>query len=143
LGANCRRFNASGRSAAFGRAVLALCLAGLAPLGLVFEILFVVKLLLSRGECEIRSAVDAFKCPILKFGHGTILGTKKAERLPFAPPVEGLFHFPATLLPVTFAGKSSLDPFFFSWFQVERMPLDFFNDVFLLHFSLEATEGIL
>jgi hypothetical protein len=47
----------------------------------------VVKLLLARGEGEIRTAVDAFECPILKFAHGTILGTRKAERLPFAPPV--------------------------------------------------------
>jgi len=54
-----------------------------------------------------------------------------------------LFDFPATLLPVSFPGKSSLDPLFFSWLQVERMPLDFFNDVFLLHFPFEATEGIL
>jgi hypothetical protein len=143
LGANRRGLNAPRRSAAFGRAILALGLAGLAALGLVFEILFVVKLLLSRSEREIRSAVDAFECPILKFSHGTILGTKKAERLPFAPPVEGLFDFPATLLPVTFPGKSGLDPFFLSWLQIERMPFDLFDDVFLLHFPLEATEGIL
>jgi hypothetical protein len=33
----------------------------------------VVKLLLSRGEHEIRAAVDTLENPILKFGHGTIL----------------------------------------------------------------------
>jgi hypothetical protein len=54
-----------------------------------------------------------------------------------------LFGFPATFLPVPFPGKSGLNPFFFSRLQIERMPLDLFNDVFLLHFSFEATEGVL
>jgi hypothetical protein len=54
-----------------------------------------------------------------------------------------LFDFPATFLPVTFPGKSSLNPFFLSRFQVERMPLDLFDDVFLLHFPLEPAKGVL
>jgi len=53
-----------------------------------------------------------------------------------------LFDLPATLLPVTLPGESCLDTFFFSRLQVERMPLDLFNDVFLLHFSFEAPEGV-
>ena len=67
---------------------------------------------------------------------------------PAMPETEGLiyckplFDFPATLLPISLAGKSCLDPFFFSRLQVERMPLDLFNDVFLLHFPFEAPEGV-
>jgi hypothetical protein len=117
LGANRRGLNSPGRSAAFGRTVLALGLAGLAPLGLVFEIFFVVKLLLSRSEREIRSAVDAFKCPILKFGHGTILGTKKAERLPFAPPVEGYSTSRRLFFRLRFRARAALTRFFSPGFR--------------------------
>ena len=101
-----------------------------------------VELLLSGGEGEVRPAVDAFECPILKFAHGTILGMKKGGALATRPACYWLFDFPATLFPVSLPGKSSLDPFFFSWLQVERMPLDLFNDVFLLHLPLEAAEGV-
>jgi hypothetical protein len=117
LGANRRGLNAPGRSAALGRAILALCLARLAPFRLVFEIFFVVKLLLSRSEREIRSAVDAFKCPILKFGHGTILGTKKAERLPFAPPVEGYSTSRRLFFRLRFRASAALTRFFSPGFR--------------------------
>jgi hypothetical protein len=117
LGANRRGLNTPGRSAAFGRAILALGFAGLAALGLVFEILFVVKLLLSRSEREIRSAVDAFECPILKFGHGTILGTKKAERLPFAPPVEGYSTSRRLFFRLRFRARAALTRFFSPGFR--------------------------
>ena len=79
LGANGRGFYSSGRSAslsAIGRARLALRLTGPAALRLVPELFFVVKLLLARGENEVRTAVDALENPILKFGHGTILEWK-------------------------------------------------------------------
>jgi hypothetical protein len=67
-------------------------------------------------------------------------------RLPrFRPPAlsgRNLLDFPSTLLPVPFPGKSCLDPFFLSRLQIERMPLDLFNDVFLLHLTFESPEGI-
>jgi len=123
----------------------------------------VIELLLARGEDEVRTAVDALEYPILKFGHGTILdGEGEAVAILFAcwfdllsgagpavaksltPAVrEGnLFDFPPTLFPVTLPGKSGFDPLFFARLQIERMPLDLFNDVFLLHFPLEASKGI-
>ncbi len=54
----------------------------------------------------------------------------------------GLFDFAPTLFPVPFPGQSRFDSFLLTWLQIERMPLDLFNDVFLLHFSFEAPEGI-
>ncbi len=54
-----------------------------------------------------------------------------------------LFHFPATLLPVAFAGKRLLDPFLLTWLQVERVSLDLFNNVLLLDLTLEAAKGVL
>jgi hypothetical protein len=113
-----------------------------AALRFVFEIFFVVELLFARGKGEVGAAIDALECPILKFGHGTILGMEKAKRMPVASPVVGLFDFPARFLPVSLAGKSRLNPFLFSRLQVERVPFDFLNDVFLLHFPLEATERV-
>jgi hypothetical protein len=53
-----------------------------------------------------------------------------------------LFDFPATLLPVPFTSQCLLDPQFLAWLQIERMPLDLFDDVFLLHFPLEASKGV-
>jgi hypothetical protein len=53
-----------------------------------------------------------------------------------------LFDFTPALLPVSFPGKSSLDPFLFTRLQIERMALDLFNDVFLLHFPFEPPEGV-
>jgi hypothetical protein len=126
-------------------------------------LLVVIKLLLTRGEYEIRSAVDALEYPILKIAHGAILGIGKTRRLPPGASVDCksrrrdrnsiraasrfrgtvLFDFPATLLPVPLPGKSCLDPFFLSRLQIERMPLDLFDDVFLLHLTFKAPEGIL
>jgi hypothetical protein len=74
--------------------------------------------------------------------------------LPFAPPgydyriapngcpFDRLFNFPATFLPVPFACQSLLDPQFLARLQIERMALDLFNDVFLLHLAFEAPEGV-
>jgi hypothetical protein len=57
-------------------------------------------------------------------------------------PLCQLLDFPATLLPVPFPGKSGFNPHLFTRLQIERMPLDLFNDVFLLHLALKATEGV-
>jgi hypothetical protein len=54
-----------------------------------------------------------------------------------------LFRVSATLLPVPLAGKCCLDPLLFTWLQVKGMALDFFNDVFGLHFALETAQRVL
>jgi len=141
-----------------GAAFLPLALARLAALGLVPEVLVGEKLLLSRCENEISAAIDAFKYSILKLWHlpGSCLpiryrttfgkdsltrpcqAVSQYERLLCAL----LFEIPAILLPVPFPGQSLLDPLPFTRFQVERVLLYFFDDVFLLHFSLEPAEGV-
>jgi hypothetical protein len=67
---------------------------------------------------------------------------KKAKRVKKTASPFGLFDFPATLLPISFTGEGGFNPHFFTRLQIERMALDLFNDVFLLHLALEATEGI-
>ena len=52
-----------------------------------------------------------------------------------------LFNFTGALLAVALAGESFFGTAFFSWFQVERMPFDLFNDVFLLYFAFEASKS--
>ena len=101
-----------------------------------------IKLLLARREDELGSAVHTRQYAILKFRHGTVLNEKgEADANRFACWM--LFDFPATLLPVPFAGERLLHPFLFTRLQIEGMPFDFFNDVFLLHLPLEAPERVL
>src|ERR1035437_6709859 len=52
------------------RRTLALGLAGLAPLGLILEILVVEEVLFSRCEYKIRAAIHAFENAVLKLRHG-------------------------------------------------------------------------
>jgi hypothetical protein len=66
-------FDASRRTASFGRAALPFGLTIPAALRLVPEFFFVIKLLLARGEDKIRTAIDALEYPVLKVAHGTIL----------------------------------------------------------------------
>ena len=58
------------------------------------------------------------------------------------PPPRFLFDFPATFLPVPFAGQRLLGPELLTRLQIEGMALHFFDDVLLLDFSLEAAKGI-
>ncbi|HTA42794.1 MAG TPA: hypothetical protein VK789_10120 [Bryobacteraceae bacterium] len=53
-----------------------------------------------------------------------------------------LFDFPATFLPVAFARQRLLDAQLLARLQVKGVPFDFFNNVFLLHLTLESPEGI-
>jgi hypothetical protein len=53
-----------------------------------------------------------------------------------------LFNFAPALFPVSLTGKRLLDPQLLARLQVKRMPLDLFNDVFLLHLALESPEGV-
>ena len=52
-----------------------------------------------------------------------------------------LFNFAGALLAVALAGEGFFSTAFFPWFQVERMPLDLFNDIFLLYFAFEASKS--
>jgi hypothetical protein len=70
------------------------------------------------------------------------------ETVPSAAPAEpgdawvSLFDFTSSFFTVTLPGQGLLDPLLFTWLQIKRVPFDFFDDVFLLHFSLEAAKGI-
>jgi len=46
------------------------------------------------------------------------------------------------LFAVTFPRQGLLYALLFTWFQVERVSLDFLDDVFRLHFAFETTESI-
>jgi hypothetical protein len=50
----------------------------------------------------------------------------------------GLLEIAGALLAVALAGESLFRPALLTGLQVERVPLDFFYDIFLLHFALEA-----
>ncbi len=50
-----------------------------------------------------------------------------------------LFNFAGALFAVALAGESFFRAAFFSWFQVERMPFNLFNDIFLLYFTFEPS----
>ena len=69
-----------------------------------------------------------------------------------APPTDGektrplfggrafqLLNFTGALFAVALAGESFFRAAFFSWFQVERMPFDLFNDILLLYFTFEPS----
>jgi len=57
-------------------------------------------------------------------------------------PLRLLILLLANLLPVPFASQRLLYALFLAWFQVERMPLYFLDDVFRLYLAFEAAEGI-
>jgi len=63
---------------------------------------------------------------------------KAALRRPFRL----LVLFPANLLPVPLASQRFFHALFLARLQIERMPLYFLNDVFLLYLTFEAAEGI-
>lgn len=46
------------------------------------------------------------------------------------------------LLAITLASERFFDALLFTRFQVERVPLNFLDDVFSLHFAFEAAQGI-
>lgn len=51
--------------------------------------------------------------------------------------------FLACLFAIALAGQSLLHAHLLAWLHVIRVPLDLFDDVFLLHLALEATQCIL
>jgi hypothetical protein len=67
-------------------------------------------------------------------------GTKK-KNAGTRPAFRCLFHFARTLLAITLARQSFFGTPLFAWLEIEGVTLDFFYDVFLLHFSFEAPQG--
>ena len=57
--------------------------------------------------------------------------------------ITGLIGLVASLLPGPFASQGFFHSPLFSRFQVERVFLDFFDDVFLLDLALESTQRVL
>ena len=53
-----------------------------------------------------------------------------------------LLNFPATFLPVAFAGQRLLGPELLARLQIKGVPLDLLNNVLLLDLSLEAAKGV-
>jgi len=54
-----------------------------------------------------------------------------------------LILFLANLLAIALACQRFFHSLFFAWFQVKRVALNFLDNVFSLHFALEAAQGIL
>ncbi len=65
-----------------------------------------------------------------------------SRRLWLLQIIQRLFNFPATFLPVSFARQRLFDTQFLARLQIEGMPFDLFNDVFLLDLPFEAPEGV-
>jgi hypothetical protein len=126
-------------------ATLALGLAGLAPLGFVFEVFVMEEVLFSRRKYKIRSAVYTLKNSVLKLRHNLCpvayqywwLGRRDQS------PAVGLLDLPAILLPVAFASQRLLGPQLLARLQVKRVSFHLFNNVLLLDLTLEASEGVL
>ena len=56
---------------------------------------------------------------------------------------EELILFLTNLLAIPLTSECLFYALLFTWFQVERVTLYFFDDVFGLHFALETAQGIL
>jgi hypothetical protein len=52
-----------------------------------------------------------------------------------------LFNFARPLFAVALAGEGFFGAAFFAWFQVERVPFDFFYDIFLLNLTLKTSQS--
>ena len=57
--------------------------------------------------------------------------------------VERLLSVASSLFTVAFARQRFLGALLLTWFQVERMPLDFLDDVFSLHLALKTPQRAL
>ncbi len=51
------------------------------------------------------------------------------------------FHFARTFFAIAFTCKRFFRATLFTRFQVERVPLDFFYNIFLLYFTFKASQG--
>jgi hypothetical protein len=118
-------------------------------------------LLLPGGENELRATVDALEHPIGEFGHWFLAPTHpRLSAITSRPSGRGirtpgkvsrktskterdLLLFAAVLLAIAFTRKRLFDTPFLTRLQVVRVPLDLFDDVFLLHFPLEPAQSVL
>jgi hypothetical protein len=57
--------------------------------------------------------------------------------------IRNLFDFTRTFFTVAFPGKCFFLPALFAWFQIERMTLNFFYDIFLLDLPLKTAQSTL
>ena len=57
--------------------------------------------------------------------------------------IQELILFLTNLLAITLASQCFFYPLLFTWFQIKRVTLHFFDDVFGLYFALETAQGIL
>jgi hypothetical protein len=147
----------------------AICFAGLATLGFVLESLVREKHLLAGRENEFRSTIGAFQDLVMVFhtllrGPGSLgagIGAASSQRTNKLPRVSAaLFRSLARswmerlkwcgclvlltplLLTETLTRKGLLGSTLFPRLHVIAVLLDFLNDVFRLHFSLEAPESV-
>jgi hypothetical protein len=130
------------------RGALALGFAAFAPFGLVFKVLVVEEVLLSRCKGEICSAINALESTILKLRHGNwspyeLELVSDSAGGGGSPGAAELFWFPAIFLPVSFAGQRLLGPELLARLQIEGMTFHLFDDVFLLNLAFEAAKGVL
>ena len=127
------------------RRSLPLELARLTALWLIFEVLVVEEVLLSRRENELCPAISALNHSILELWHLPLPRSYPGyPACPFRTLTEDeiLLDLPPAFLPVSFASQRLLGPFLFAWLQIKRVPFDLFNDVLLLDFALEAAKGV-
>jgi hypothetical protein len=66
---------------------------------------------------------------------------KKEKPAKFPSAGHQLFNFAWALLAVALPGESFFRAAFFSWLQVEGVPFDLFNDIFLLYFTFEPSQS--
>jgi hypothetical protein len=71
-----------------------------------------------------------------KYSYGT------GEPAPQTVTTKLLLDFPARFLAVPLARERRFDTSLLTRLQVKRVPLHFFDNVFLLHFPLETPEGV-
>jgi hypothetical protein len=128
------------------RRPLPLYLARLAALWLIFKVLVVEEMLLSRRKNKLSPAIRALDNSILKLWHRyRSRGPTQANYpRPLRTPTDlELLDLPTTFLPVSLAGQRLLGPSLLARLQVKRVPFYLFDNVLLLDFTLEAAKGVL
>ncbi len=127
----------------------------LAPLGLILEALVCEEELLPGSENEIRTAVHTLQNPVpvlhrrtppleqgpTHYAHSTSRHREASVILAFRC-LWILILFVSGFFACPLASQGGLDSLLLTRFQVERMSLDFFYDVFLLDFPLEAAQRV-
>jgi hypothetical protein len=133
----------------------AFALAVLAAFGFVLEAPVSVERLLTGGKHKVGATIDALQRPVPVFHVWFPLRTGQAcsgrnqqklhsmSEASVSGPRVGLIRFVSGFLAIALAGQGSLDSLLLSRFQVERMPLDFLDDIFLLNLALKSAKCVL